>query len=119
MDIDRTHLENADEAWITKYRTALSNTPIQQPRFMRVRLALASAHKILVSRLDRILSGWNKTQPPPRPAPAPEPAPVAGPETAIRKANQVESKVKRPSKQGTAATKRTRPIRPANRYRAG
>lgn len=113
MEINRNHLENADEAWIAKYRTALSNAPVPQPRFMRVRAALASVHKSVSSQLDRIFSARTKTQPSQRPVPVPEPVPVAEPEKSIRKVNRVESSVKRASKQATTTTKRSRPIRSA------
>lgn len=115
-DIDRTHLENADEAWIAKYRAAVKGTPIQRSRFMRVRVGLTSAHNMVISRIGRIL-GRGQTQRQ-RPAPAPEPVPVPGLRTSIGKVNRAESNGTQPPKKATATTKRSRPLRSMNKYHA-
>ena len=59
MTKDRAHLNDADEAWIAKYRAALNDNPIQPSRSMRVRAVLQSAQNVAISKISRILARWN------------------------------------------------------------
>jgi hypothetical protein len=57
MAMDRTPLNDAEEAWIAKYRTALKDIPVEQSRSTRFHEALNRAHGIIVSHVAGILAG--------------------------------------------------------------
>jgi|SRR5580700_1039624 hypothetical protein len=58
MAMARTPLNDAEEAWIAKYRSALKDIPVQQSRSTRFHEALHRAHSIIVSCIAAILAGW-------------------------------------------------------------
>ena len=57
MAMDRTPLNDAEEAWIAKYRSALKDIPVEQSRSTRFHEALNRAHGIIVSHVAGILAG--------------------------------------------------------------
>jgi hypothetical protein len=95
MEIDRTRLD-AEEAWVAKYRAALKAPPIHQSRLMKVRVALESAHNILVSHIEGILERIQTRRR--RPAPSSERVLIPEPQTLTRKMNRAEWSGKQPSK---------------------
>jgi hypothetical protein len=94
MAIDRIHLNDAEEAWIAKYRAALKEIPVQQPRSTRVRDALNRVHGIAASHIGRILatsldaSLWKRSVQSSEPLPAPQP------QSSVRNLSQAESSAK-------------------------
>jgi hypothetical protein len=117
MEIDRSRL-NAEEAWIAKYRAALTVPPIQPSRLMKVRVALNSAHGVLIAHMEQILERWTHARWR-RPAASSEPVLVPEPQTLTRKMNRVECSGKQPSKKVTAAMGWSGLPSSKNRYRAG
>jgi len=93
MATNRTHLKDAEEAWIAKYRAALKNIPVEQSRSTRVREALNRAHTITVSHIGRILarsldpSLWKRS------VQSSKPMPVS-PQASTRNRNLPESNAK-------------------------
>jgi hypothetical protein len=69
MDIDHTqlqndHLQNRDEAWITKYRAAMNEAPPQLSRMMKIRVALRTAQEGVRAKFSRFfLNESAKTEP--------------------------------------------------------
>src|SRR5580698_5779643 len=93
MAIDRIHFNDAEEAWIAKYRSALKEIPVQQPRSTRLRDALNRVHGIAASHIGRILatsldsSFWKKSAQPSKPMP------VSQAQPSVRNMNQAASSV--------------------------
>ncbi len=96
MAMDRTPLNDAEEAWIAKYRSALKDIPVQQSRSTRFHEALNRAHNIIVSRVAGILAGsldpkrWKRSR---RPVQSSKPATVSQPQTTLG-GNLAESNAK-------------------------
>ena len=90
MTRDRTHLKDADEAWIAKYRAALEQDPVEQSRYMKVREALNLAHTLALSHISRILDRWPRAHLQ-RSAQSSEPPPVSQPQISTRDRNLAES----------------------------
>ena len=88
MEMNQTFVENAEETWIAKYRSAVKVPSIQQSRLMKVREAVNSAYSIVILRVGRILNRWTqpRTQ---KPAPSSQPMLVPEPQTLTGKMNQV------------------------------
>lgn len=55
MATDRTYIKDAEEAWITKYRAALGEIPVETSRSTKVRDALNRAHTVTISHIGRLL----------------------------------------------------------------
>jgi hypothetical protein len=116
MEMDRTCLKSAEEAWITKYRSVVKVPSIQQSRLMKVRVAINSVYSIVSLPVHRILKHWTQArmQRMQRPAPSSQPVLVPKPQSLARKMNlatmnqatmnQAESG-ERPSETATARSK--------------
>jgi hypothetical protein len=87
MEMDRTCLKNAEEAWITKYRSVVKVPSIQQSRLMKVRVAINSVYNIVSLRVHRTLNHWTQARMQ-RPAPSSQPVLVTEPQSLARKMNQ-------------------------------
>jgi hypothetical protein len=87
IEMDRTCEEHAEEAWITKYRSAVKTPSIQKSRLMKVREAANTGYNIIVLRVHGMLNRWTQTRMQ-RPAPSPQPMLVPEPQTLNRKMNQ-------------------------------
>ena len=93
MVMDRTPLKDTEEAWIAKYRSALKDIPVQQPRSTRFHEALNRANSIMMSRIAGILadsldpSRWKRS------VQSSKPMPVSQPQT-TRNGNPAESNAK-------------------------
>jgi hypothetical protein len=75
MANDRTYMKDAEEAWITKYRAALREIPVETSRSAKVRDALNRAYSVAISPIGRMLATsldpgrWNKSAQPSQPKP--------------------------------------------------
>ncbi|HTC55351.1 MAG TPA: hypothetical protein VK706_02980 [Candidatus Sulfotelmatobacter sp.] len=87
MEIDRTCLEHAEEAWITKYRSAVKTPSIEQSRLMKIREAVNNGYNVVVLRAHRILDRWKQARMQ-RPTPSLQPVLVTEPQTLTQKMNQ-------------------------------
>jgi hypothetical protein len=56
MGTDRTYMRDAEEAWITKYRAALREIPVETSRLRKVRDALNRAYSVTISQIGRMLA---------------------------------------------------------------
>jgi hypothetical protein len=117
MNTNRTRFELLDEAWIAKYRAALSAAPVPQSRFTKIRASLTDARNALVSQLERILRDWSKTKRQKSSA-ANQPAVISASRIARRSVKRVELGNKNGFKTA-AKPKRPRPLLPTQKYRAG
>ena len=93
MAMDRTPLNDAEEAWIAKYRTALKDIPVEQSRSTRFHEALNRAHGIIASHVAGILAGSLDSGRWKRLVQFSKPSPVSQPQTA-RNGNLAESNAK-------------------------
>jgi len=118
MNTNRTRFELLDEAWIAKYRAALSATPVPQSRFTKICASLTDARNALVSQLERILRDWSKTKRHKSSA-ANQPAVISGSRRARHSVKRVELGDKNGFKKTAAKRKRPRPLLPTQKYRAG
>jgi hypothetical protein len=118
METNRNRFEQLDEAWITKYRAALNHTAVRQSRFTTICASLTDARKTVVSQITRIVSGWTKTKAQNLLA-AKEPVVVSESRTAKRAVKRVELSDKNGFKEAPEKPRRTRPLRPTQKYRAG
>ncbi len=94
MKMDRTPLNDAEEAWIAKYRSALKEIPVDQPRSTMFHEALNRAHSIIVSQLAGILAGSLDPSRWKRSVRSAKPNPVSQSQTSISNGNLAESNVK-------------------------
>jgi hypothetical protein len=132
MEMDRTSVENVEETWIAKYRSAATVPSIQQSRVMKVREAVTTAYKIVILRVRGILSRW--TQPRMQRATPPQPMLVPEPQTVTREMNQVatnqsavkQATLKQAESSGAHRPRKRRqqrqgqePPRSTTKYRAG
>jgi hypothetical protein len=75
MATDRTYIKDAEEAWITKYRAALTEIPVETSRSTKVRDALNRAYSVTISQIGRMLARsldpgrWNESAQPSQPKP--------------------------------------------------
>lgn len=96
MAMDRTPLNDAEEAWIAKYRSALKDIPVEQSRSTKFHEALNKAHRVIVSHVAAIFAGsadagrWKRLKSPVQSA---KPNPVPRPQT-TRNGNMAESSAK-------------------------
>lgn len=69
MATDRLHVEDAEAAWIAKYRNALKEIPVQPARSTMVREALNRVHGRIVAHISEIFARslganhWNWRKP--------------------------------------------------------
>jgi hypothetical protein len=71
MDVNRSNVENVDEAWILKYRAALKNVPAEAPRFAKILDMIRTLRTSFVLHTHQML--WKGE----KPEPAGEPKAVA------------------------------------------
>jgi hypothetical protein len=55
MPTERT-LADAEQQWIAKYRAALSEVPVQQPRFARILTFIHRTKKVIAAKVGKVLA---------------------------------------------------------------
>jgi hypothetical protein len=55
MDVKDSRVENVDEAWILKYRAAIKDAPVEEPRFAKTLDTLRSFRTKLLSHMKQVL----------------------------------------------------------------
>jgi hypothetical protein len=53
--VNPSRVENVDEAWILKYRAALKDAPVEEPRFAKTLDALRAFRTKLLSHMNQVL----------------------------------------------------------------
>lgn len=118
METKRNRFEQLDEAWIAKYRAAINKTGVQQSRFTMICASLTDVRKAVVSQIERIVSGWTKTNAQTS-LTSKEIAMVSESQIPKRAMKQIERSDKNRTEEAAAKRKRVRPLRPTQKYRAG
>jgi hypothetical protein len=55
MDVNYSRVESVDEAWILKYRAALNNVPVEEPRFAKTLDALRAFRTKVMTHMNQVL----------------------------------------------------------------
>jgi hypothetical protein len=55
MDVNDSRVEHVDEAWILKYRAALKNAPVEEPRFAKTLDALRAFRTKVMTHMNQML----------------------------------------------------------------
>jgi hypothetical protein len=90
MTMDRTPLNDSEEAWIAKYRASLGNTPVRQSRSAKVRQALNSVHNVVIWHIGSIFNRWTRAHSQ-KSARSSEPTLISQAQTSTRNAGPAES----------------------------
>lgn len=61
MTRDGIHLDDADEAWIAKYRAAVKQVPVELSPSTRIGKALKKARTLVFLRISSFLERWSRT----------------------------------------------------------